>query len=274
MRGLGDRQYKERLMTKYKIVSLLDVSPFTFEQLWGISRIQRNVLKKNLNTLVEEETVRIHTYLIPYSQEFYGYMYKYPASYMAPVYGRKYYLLDLSQRVCDAYMNFYYNNKARENRIPLKQFLTVERQKRKQKLSMSEDEVRSFETKSELQTNEMGKTELREYLQRFEEHLIYRERFRRETEILYVKFGERFLNEEDEEEVTEKEMRNIIKISEFFTKRGYSLLDVLIRCSMEHTRIHTTGYWAHDLMFPLMRYRTLWKTMEKAGLHNNLIRAK
>jgi DNA-binding HxlR family transcriptional regulator len=78
MRGLGERQYKERLMTKYKIVSLLDVSPFTFEQLWRISRIQRNVLRKNLNSLVEEETILVHNYSIPYNQEFYGYMYKYP----------------------------------------------------------------------------------------------------------------------------------------------------------------------------------------------------
>src|SRR5215207_5002540 len=112
MRGLGERQYKERLMTKYKIVSFLDVSPFTFEQLWRISRIQRNVLRKNLNSLVEEETVRVRTYSIPYNQEFYGYMYKYPVPYMAPVYGHRYYLLDLSQIVCDAYMNFYYNNNA------------------------------------------------------------------------------------------------------------------------------------------------------------------
>jgi hypothetical protein len=274
MRGLGERQYKERLMTKYKIVSLLDVSPFTFEQLWRISRIQRNVLRKNLNSLVEEETILVHNYSIPYNQEFYGYMYKYPVPYMPPAYGHKYYLLDLSRIVSDAYMNFYYNNKARENRVPLIQFLTEERKKRKQKLCASEDKARSLELKSELQIDEMGRTELRDYLQSAEEHLIYHERFKRETEILCVKFGDRFLNEGEEEEVTEKEMRNITMISEFFTKRDYSLLDVLIRCSMEHTRIHTTDYWRDDLTLPLMRYRSLWKITEKIGLLKNLIRVK
>src|SRR5215216_711413 len=92
VRGLGDRQYKARLMTKYKIVSFLAVSPFTFEQLWRVSRIHRNTLRKNLDLLVEEETVRVHKYSIPYTNEFYGYMYKYPIPYMTPLYGRKYYL--------------------------------------------------------------------------------------------------------------------------------------------------------------------------------------
>ena len=88
VRGLGDRQYKERLMTKYKIVSFLAVSPFTYEQLQRVSGIHRNTLRKNLDLLVD----------------------------MIPLYGHKYYLLDCSQRQSDAYMNLYYNNKGEGNK--------------------------------------------------------------------------------------------------------------------------------------------------------------
>jgi hypothetical protein len=267
MRGLGDRQYKEGLMTKCKVVSFLEVSSFTFEQLWRISRIQRNILRKNLDSLVEKETVFVHKYSIPYTKEFYGYMYKYPVPYMTPINGHKHYLLDCSQRVCEAYMNFYYNNKAREKRVPSNEFLMKERQKHRQKLCMCEDEARSFETKSKIQVDEMSKTEFREYLQKFEEHLIYFERLIREREINSVNFGERFQIGED---VTERELSNITRVSELLTKRGYSLLDVLIRCSTERTRIHTTGYYTDDLTLPLTRYGSLWKKMEKAGLLKNL----
>jgi len=267
VRGLGDRQYKERLMTKYKIVSFLDINPFTYEQLQKVSSIQRNVLRKNLDLLVEEETVRVHKYSIPYTREFYGYMYKYPVPYMTPLYGRKYYLLNYSQRRCDAYMNFYYNNKAKERREPFDELLIKERQKHRKKLCVHEIDIRSNKKIiSQLRMKEMTQTELRDYWQKLVEDCICLERYMREDEIIAVKFGERF---QYELSLTEKELNSATKIAEFFTKKGYSLLDVLIRCCTERTMISTTGYPAGDLNLNLIRYSSLWKIMEKAGLNLN-----
>ena len=262
VRGLGERQYKERLMTKYKIVCFLDICPFTYEQLRRVSSIQRNVLRKNLDLLVEEKTIREHKYSIPYTQEFYGYMYKYPLPYMKPLYGCKYFLLDRSQRQADGYMNFYYNNRAREPRELLKELLIKERQKHQQKLCTLE-ETGSFKVKSKIEMDEMTQTEFRDYWQKFMEYSICLERQMREKEILAVKVGVRFQCEQD---VTERDRNNAIKIAEFLTKKGYSLLDVLIRCCTERTTISTTGYFSKDLDLHLIRYSVLWEIMERAGL--------
>jgi hypothetical protein len=213
--------------------------------------------------------VRVHKYSIPYTQEFYGYMYKYAVPYMTPLYGHKYYLLNCSQRQSDAYMNFYYNNKAKERREPFNEFFIKERQKHQKRLCVNEDEIRSFKVKSELQMKEMTQTESRDYWQEFMESFICFERFMREREIIAVKFGKRFSDEE--QSVTERELNNVTKIAEFFTEKGYSLLDVLIRCSTEHTTISTTGFVFRDLELHLILYSLLWKIMEKAGLLRNLI---
>ena len=135
-------------MTKYKIVSFLDVCPFTYEQLWRVSGIHRNSLRKNLDLLVEEKTILAHKYSIPYTKEFYGYMYKYPIPYMKPLYGCKYYLLDQSQSQAAGYMNFYYNNRARESIALLKEQLIKEKQKRQHKLCKLGDEIISSQIKS------------------------------------------------------------------------------------------------------------------------------
>jgi hypothetical protein len=277
VRGLGDRQYKERLMTKYKIVSFLDVSPFTYEQLWRVSSIQRNVLRKNLDLLVEEGTVLEHKYSIPYTEEFYGYMYKYPVSYMTPLCGHKYYLLDCSQRQCEAYMNFYYNNKIRERRKPFNKIFMKERQKRRQKLCIYQSETGEISAElqmkeiSELQMKEMTSSEIRDDWQKCMELRICLEREWREREIIAVKIGKRFgveltyIDGDEENSATE--------IAEFFTKKGYSLLDVLIRCCTERTTI-STGYISSYLNLALIRYCLLWRIIEKAGLLRNFSQAR
>jgi len=143
-----------------------------------------------------------------------------------------------------------------------------ERQKRPQKLCVSEDEMTLIKVKTELQIKEMSRTEIREYWQKLTEGSICLERRMREDEIIAVKVGERFQHELN---LTEKILNNITKIAEFFTKKGYSLLDVLIRCCTECTMISTTGY-NYDLNLHLIRYSSLWKIMEKAGLLRNLIK--
>jgi hypothetical protein len=291
VRGLGEKQDKERLMTKYRIVSFLDVSPFTYEQLRRVSSIQRNVLRKNLDLLVKEGTIFAHKYSIPYTQKFYGYMYKYPIPYMKPLYGCKYYLLDRSQRQADGYMNFYYNNKARESIELLKELLIKERQKHQQKLCKLEDETTSSRIKSKKEIKEMTKTELRDYWrklirapsemeieemtrteardnwQRIMELCICFERIMREKELIAVSVGVRFRFEQS---VAERELNSAIKIAKFFIKKGYSLFDVLIRCCTERTTIFNTGYYSKNLDLHLIRYSLLWEIMEKAGLFKTI----
>ncbi len=274
-------------MTKYKIVSFLDVSPFTYEQLRRVSSIQRNVLRKNLDLLVEEGTIFTHKYSIPYTQKFYGYMYKYPIPYMKPLYGCKYYLLDRSQRQADGYMNFYYNNRARESIELLKELLIKERQKHQQKLCKLGDETISSQIRSKKEIKEMTKTEFRDYWrklirapskmeieemtqtetrdnwQRIMEVCICIERRMREKEIIAVSVGERF---QFEQSVAERELNTAIKIAEFFVKKGHSLFDVLIRCCTERTTISTTGFYSKDLDLHLIRYSLLWEILERAGL--------
>jgi hypothetical protein len=271
MRGLGESQYRDRLMTKYKIVCLLNVTAFTYEQLWEVSRIQRNMLRKNLDSLVDEGTVWVHNYSIPYTREFYGYMYKYPVPYMPPLNGRKYYLLDCSQRQCDAYMNFYYNNKAKERREPFDELLIEEKRKSQKKLCRKNDtRLSKEELGTKLRWEEMTSTELRNEWEICMDQFICLARRMREDELIAVKFGERF---QYERSMMDKELDNITRVAEFFTKKGYSLLDVLIRCSTEYTIVNTTGY-TYDLHLSLIPYSLLWKIMEKAGLLKGLIQAK
>ena len=93
IRGFGDKQRNQKYDTYSKIVAYLRISPFTFEQLWKVSGINRNVLKTRLDELIEQRIVLKHTYKIPYKVEFYGHIDKNPVDYMHPLYNRDYYLL-------------------------------------------------------------------------------------------------------------------------------------------------------------------------------------
>ena len=115
---------------------------------------------------------------------------------------------------------------------------------------------------SKMQLKELTQTEIRDSWQRFMELCICFERMMREKEIIAVNVGIKF----QFESVQEKDLNSAIKIAEFFIKKGYSLLDVLIRCCTERTTISTTGYYSKDLDLHLIRYSLLWEIMENAGL--------
>jgi hypothetical protein len=70
--------------------------------------------------------------------------------------------------------------------------------------------------------------------------------------------------------IRKKDLHDVLKIVEFFTEKGYSLLDVLIRCSTEMTIMPGNRYHRGDLSdifsLGLTRYSTLWQIMEKKGL--------
>ena len=110
----------------------------------------------------------------------------------------------------------------------------------------------------------MSEKDSNDYWLKITESEICLSRLMREDEINAVKIGMRFQYKRPSRE--EEQRNKVIKVVEFFTKRGYSLLDVLIRCSTENTIIYTTRYIADILSVEFMPYNILWKIMEKVGL--------
>jgi hypothetical protein len=70
--------------------------------------------------------------------------------------------------------------------------------------------------------------------------------------------------------MTKRGMIQLKKIAEFFKNKGYSVFDILIRCSIEHTEIPGDRYFSGDLSdllsLEMTNYAALWNTMEKIGL--------
>ena len=96
------------MVTEGKIVSFLSIGPFTYQQLWKVSSIHRNILRKRLDSLVERKIIFEHKYSIPYDSEFYGSAHDYPISYWSPLFGRIYYLLNCSRPECDKLAHIYF----------------------------------------------------------------------------------------------------------------------------------------------------------------------
>jgi hypothetical protein len=226
---LGDKQWKEREMTYGKIVSLLTVSPFTFEQLWKVSRIHRNTLHKRLQYLIKDGVVLVHKYAIPYTKDNYGYMYKYsvPNPYTAPLYGHKYYLLNCSDLGCSGLINFYYNNKAREAEKPLLKGL-----EKRSKFCAFENSIGELFNELEQyrdRVTEMNELQGREYWQKSVELCICVYRLAQKIRIAAAIRGFRLRSGPEDLSILERE--KIRKVIDFFIKKGYSIMDILIRCS-------------------------------------------
>lgn len=69
MRGLGEKQEEEKAKTYSRILSLLEIAPFTYEQLQKITGIHRNTLRKSLNELIVENIIIEHKYNFEYSSK-------------------------------------------------------------------------------------------------------------------------------------------------------------------------------------------------------------
>jgi hypothetical protein len=65
-RGLGEKQKNERIVTNYRIIEALYVKPYTYQQLWRATKIQRNTLKLRLDQLVNDDKIVLkHHYAFP-----------------------------------------------------------------------------------------------------------------------------------------------------------------------------------------------------------------
>lgn len=198
-------------------------------------------------------------------------MYKYPVPnpYATVLYGHRYYLLNCSEIATNGFINFYYNKRAKEVRESLGELLEKERKKRQAKLCLHEENYLSLfqEVVNEQQSHmieKMSEIEFNMHWRKFMECDICLSRSMREDEICAVKIGVRFRHNRHDIEV--KEQDRVTKVFEFFSNKGFSVLDILIRCSIENTILYTTQYISDVLHVKLMPYDLLWKIMENSGL--------
>lgn len=267
--GLGDRQKRERLLTDSKIVSFLRVSPFTYEQLWRVSRIHRNTLKLRLQHLVDTKIVIKHRYSIPYEYRFYGHMYKHPVPYRPPIYNHDYYLLNYSQPEIKNFLSVYLirkevnwsedrkkGNVKPQNQPSFQPILSL--------YAEHEKEPELYRKKITISSNE-----LKESYRRSVEMIVYFFRYLREYDLAAVKERVNLLDSP----MTERGVIQLKKIAEFFKNNGYSVFDILVRCSTEHTEIPGDRYFSGNLSdllsLEMTNYAALWNTMEKIGLLKN-----
>ena len=110
MKGLGEKQKEEKLKTYSRILSLLEIAPFTYEQLQKISGIHRNTLRKSLNELILEDIIIEHKYSFEYSSNQRREYKQLPLT-TTTLNKHKYYLLNYRKnKKINYYLDNYYNN--------------------------------------------------------------------------------------------------------------------------------------------------------------------
>jgi hypothetical protein len=108
LRGLGKLQKEQKITTRSRIISLLEIAPFTYERLREISGIHRNTLENSLNELTSEKIIRKHKYKFEYTSE----QYKLHKELFNTTHKKSnYYLLNyINHKQIDYYLDIYYNN--------------------------------------------------------------------------------------------------------------------------------------------------------------------
>jgi DNA-binding Lrp family transcriptional regulator len=253
----------ERLLTESKIASFLSVSTFTFEQLWKVSRIHRNILRYRLNDLAKRGIVIKHRYAIPYNRELYGYMYKYPIPYMTPLYDHAYFLLYYSKPESKRLIAYYYKHckNVKPSVFPKRSISQKLCKSQENFMELQKEVLDGFKRRSTMSDQEyVG------HWHKDREMLICLSRFRHQNQITAVrkcvKLGKWV--------VSRGILESVKKVTEFFSKRNYSFLDVLIRCSTDHNILFIDS-WSTDSVLELtfVPYYVLWNIMEKEGLIKN-----
>lgn len=265
VRGLGAKQRKQIQFTDSKITSFLAVSPFTFGELWSISRIHRNTLKRRLEYLVSRGIVLKHKYAIPYKHQFYGFMFKYPLLCNTPLYGHTYYLLNLSNKDVQQIISYYYDSPTGDHFQYVYNFDT-----NLSTISSIETDLDKFLEMTnwirsgtfEKHLKFMSDTERKEYTKIIFKNGIFLSRRVRESDLTLVK-----KREKEHITIRKKQIKQVIYVAHFFIMNGFSERDVLIRCSREETLITDKENERFSLLhLPMMNYTVLWKMMNEIDL--------
>lgn len=275
VRGLGLKQKEKRRVTEAKIVSFLSVSPFTYEQLRNISKIHRNILKLRLDQLSNNGIIMKHRYSIPFKFEYYGYMYRYPIKYRPPLFNHIYYLLNLSKtikiqelispflvRTEDEFEVDRLTGKIEIQNLP--SFCLVPSVLKSLVPSVLE-QSRRLVGEGNFNKRYFSPSELIEDHRKLVEIILYTSRWFRECDLSAVK-NRAYVPGAP---LREKDSKTLKKTIDFFIKRGYSLQDILIRCSAEHTLINGERFYLDGSMdtlsLPMTNYSVLWYAVEKRG---------
>jgi hypothetical protein len=268
VRGLGEKQRIQRYLTDSKIVSFLTVTPFTYDKLWKVSRIHRNTLRSRLNYLVAQGIVIKHKYSIPNNYHYWGCSkYRYPDLDMLPIYNRTYYLLNCSKPKSKQLVSYYLNRKEKDwidkrcndknmNLLPY--------------ISSLVDKFSIITILENKPMTVMTRDEIREYALNSIDLYIYSNRVLRQYDLEAIK--ERvYLHTKG---IKDKIANNAIKITNYFIQKGFTLLDVLIRCCNEETEIRLSRNHNKEIPYkiklPMMHYCTMWNILKNAGFLRNI----
>ena len=261
MRGLGSKQKEQKLLTQAKVASFLSVSPFTYEQLSKITGIQRKILRNRLDELTAKKFVIKHDYEIPYDRIYYGSVMDHPSQYNKLLL-KTYYLLNcsnpessnlISQHLTQTQKGWTidFTNSNKSNMLP---YVPNYRGAIPLTKLGSKLENQSTLTRDQQEKNNLSRG--------WKALLIWVSRFNRELDMLAIKQKVML-----SDTAYEKYLKNVSLVADYFVSMGFSVLDVLIKCSTEVNYLFEQKL----LYLPIIRYYELWRLLDRIGYLDHLI---
>ncbi|HET7285436.1 MAG TPA: hypothetical protein VFI70_12200 [Nitrososphaeraceae archaeon] len=242
-RGLGQKQQKARLLTNAKIAAYLAIQPFIYQRLQEESRIQKQVLQHRLAELVTQGVVIKHKFSVKNDPNI--------------KYGSRYYLLNWSNSEARKIVEYWFSsdNNGKEKKSALEGWYKGDNMLRlmppEAKAELQEEEAFSkpeslldvYDTFNAIDQKTLSDKEHKKW------HLVL-SLANREEDLIRV----RMKQQNHEEELSENLKALLKQIDSCLNIRGYTLLDVMIKFSVD------------DSMPLLYRYTTIWEVTEKIGL--------
>ena len=238
MRGLGEKQKKEKTKTYSRILGLLEITPFTYEQLQNISTIHRNTLRKSLDELILEEIIIEHKYRFEYNSKQRREYKQLPLT-TTTLNKHNYYLLDYrNNKKIKYYLDNYYNNNIKLTKEQSKIYDYIRKINLNKRVIPYKIKVKEIdEVKKKNKLNEK---------QRKKQIDLVKKKIRPELD---------FINSLDLNYW--KMLQNIVK------NQSNSFLDIIIRFSIDYSiAINENSVFntsnSEELYFPTINYKTAW----------------
>lgn len=208
-------------------------------------------------------------YSIPYESKYYGYMYRYTVKYRPPLFNHFYYLLNLSKtvQIRELVPSFLIRSEDEWKIDRLTGKIEIQNLPSLSLVPSVLKQSNRLLAEGNLNKRYFSPSELIENRRKLVEKILYTFRWLREYDLSAVK-NRTYVPGYP---LREKENETLKKIIDFFINRGFSLQDVLIRCSTEHTLIegdNSLDGSTDPLSLPMTNYSVLWYAVEKHGYVN------